>query len=54
MSTDNLYNRCRVKSSIGHAAESNPLVQLEVIGNFVSDLAYIAKLHKETLKKLHG
>ncbi|GLC45244.1 Cilia- and flagella-associated protein 73 [Pleodorina starrii] len=43
LSADNIFNRCRSKSSIGHPAESNPLHQLDVIGNFVSDLGAIIK-----------
>ncbi|KXZ49053.1 hypothetical protein GPECTOR_23g139 [Gonium pectorale] len=46
LSADNIFNRCRSKSSIGHPAESNPLHQLDVIGNFVSDLGAIIKQFK--------
>ncbi|PNH07304.1 Coiled-coil domain-containing protein 42 [Tetrabaena socialis] len=46
LSADNIFNRCRGKSSIGHPAESNPLHQLDVIGNFVSDLGAIIKHYK--------
>jgi predicted nuclease with TOPRIM domain len=51
MSTDNIFNRCRSKSCIGHAAETHPLLQLEIIGNYVSDLGYIVKMHKEQQRK---
>jgi hypothetical protein len=43
MSTDNLYNRCRQRSHIGHQPEDNPLKQLESIGNYVSDLMVVCK-----------
>ncbi len=43
LSADNIFNRCRSKSRIGHPAESNPLHQLDVIGNYVSDLGAIIK-----------
>ncbi|GIL55228.1 hypothetical protein Vafri_10809 [Volvox africanus] len=46
LSADNIFNRCRSKSSIGHPAESNPLHQLDVIGNFVSDLGAIIKQYR--------
>ncbi|EFJ46808.1 hypothetical protein VOLCADRAFT_75246 [Volvox carteri f. nagariensis] len=46
LSADNIFNRCRSKSSIGHPAESNPLHQLDVIGNFVSDLGVIIKQYR--------
>eukprot|EP01025_Chloroclados_australasicus_P060720 TRINITY_DN7828_c0_g1_i1.p1 TRINITY_DN7828_c0_g1~~TRINITY_DN7828_c0_g1_i1.p1 ORF type:complete len:313 (-),score=45.32 TRINITY_DN7828_c0_g1_i1:322-1260(-) len=50
MSTDNLFNRCRSKSSIFYSQQSNPLNQLDVVGNFVSDLGYIVKQHKEMIR----
>ena len=43
MSTDNLYSRCRQRSHIGHQPENNPLKQLEIIGNYVSDLMVICR-----------
>ncbi|KAK9823584.1 hypothetical protein WJX72_003990 [[Myrmecia] bisecta] len=43
MSTDNLFHRCRQRSKVAHANETNPLAQLDVIGNFVSDLGTIIK-----------
>lgn len=46
LSTDNIFNRSRQRSKIGHAVESNPLLQLDVIGNFVSDLSAIVKQYK--------
>lgn len=51
LSADNIFNRCRSKSSIGHPAESNPLHQLDVIGNFVSDLGSIIKQFKQEQAK---
>eukprot|EP00197_Chlamydomonas_leiostraca_P014764 CAMPEP_0202871526 /NCGR_PEP_ID=MMETSP1391-20130828/18943_1 /ASSEMBLY_ACC=CAM_ASM_000867 /TAXON_ID=1034604 /ORGANISM="Chlamydomonas leiostraca, Strain SAG 11-49" /LENGTH=287 /DNA_ID=CAMNT_0049552355 /DNA_START=77 /DNA_END=937 /DNA_ORIENTATION=+ len=39
LSTDNIFSRCRARSKIGYPAESNPLHQLDVVGNYVSDLA---------------
>lgn len=38
MSTDNLFSRCRQKSSVARGDEKNPLRQLDIIGNFISDL----------------
>jgi hypothetical protein len=43
LSTDNIFNRCRGRSKIGYPAESNPLQQLDVVGNFVSDLGAIVR-----------
>lgn len=43
LSTDNVFNRCRGRSKIAYPPESNPLQQLDVIGNYVSDLAAIVK-----------
>lgn len=45
MSSDNIFNRCRQCSSIAHAPEANPLDQLEVISNYVSDLGAIIRQH---------
>ncbi|KAF5841599.1 hypothetical protein DUNSADRAFT_12297 [Dunaliella salina] len=45
-STDNIFNRCHSRSKIGYPAESNPLQQLDVVGNFVSDLGAIIRSHK--------
>ncbi len=47
LSTDNIFNRCRSRSKIGYPPESHPLHQLDVIGNFVSDLAAITRQHKQ-------
>ena len=46
LSTDNIFNRCRARSKIAYPSESNPLQQLDVIGNYVSDLAAIIKQGK--------
>jgi hypothetical protein len=47
MSTENLYNRVKVNSKISHADDTNPLAQLESIGNFVADCAYSVKAWKK-------
>ena len=47
MSTENLYNRVRANSKISHADETNPIPQLESIGNFVADCAYMLKASKK-------
>lgn len=44
MSTDNLFQRCRQRSSVAHGNVTNPLLQLDAIGNFVSDLGAIKEL----------
>ena len=41
MSTDNLFQRCLQRSKVAHGNVTNPLLQLEAIGNFVSDLGAI-------------
>jgi hypothetical protein len=46
LSTDNIFNRCRGRSKIGYPAESNPLQQLDVVGNFVSDLGAIVRMYR--------
>lgn len=38
LATDNLFNLCKQHSSIAHPDHDDPLQQLEVIGNFISDL----------------
>ena len=60
MSTDNLFQRCRQRSKVAHGNVTNPLLQLDAIGNFVSDLGAIKELaqknsvksNKESLPKL--
>lgn len=54
MSTDNLFQRCREKSCIGHPPESNPLHQMTVIGNLVSDLGCIIKQYRQEQGKHHS
>lgn len=49
LSTDNIFNRCRGRSKIAYPPESNPLQQLDVIGNYVSDLGAIIKASKSEL-----
>ena len=46
LSTDNIFNRSRSRSKIGYPQESNPLQQLDVVGNFVSDLGAIIRQHR--------
>lgn len=43
VSADNIFNRCRQKSHIAHPPETQPLQQLDIIGNYVSDLLAICK-----------
>lgn len=47
MSTENLYNRVKANSKISHAAATSPLAQLESIGSFVSDCAYMLRTWKK-------
>mmetsp|Transcript_16631 Transcript_16631/g.28553 ORF Transcript_16631/g.28553 Transcript_16631/m.28553 type:complete len:325 (+) Transcript_16631:114-1088(+) len=51
LSTDNIFNRCRSRSKIGYPMESVSLHQLDVIGNFVSDLGAMVKAHREVQRK---
>jgi len=44
MATDNLFLRCSRRSKVNHPTYSNPLDQLHVIGDFMSDLSEIVKL----------
>ncbi|CAG9461648.1 unnamed protein product [Pedinophyceae sp. YPF-701] len=43
MATDNLFHRCRSRSHISHPTDADAAQQLEVVGNFVSDLGEIVK-----------
>ena len=43
MATQNLFIRCRDKSTLQHKPVSNPLGQLTMIGDFVQDLGAIIK-----------
>lgn len=45
LSADNVFNRCRQQSHVAHAPETHPLAQLDVIGQYVSDLLAICKRH---------
>ena len=54
MSTENLFNRVRLDSKISYADEVNPLYQLEVIGNFVSDLGSTLKAHNQQIRRNGG
>ncbi|GAB4820507.1 hypothetical protein N2152v2_007553 [Parachlorella kessleri] len=48
MSTNNLYQRCLLKSKVAHAMdEHNLIVQLEAVGNFVSDLREALRRHAQ-------
>ncbi len=51
LSTDNIFNRCRARSRIGYPGESQPLHQLDVVGNFVSDLSAITRAWKQEQAK---
>ena len=50
MSTDNLFSRCRQKSSVARGDEKNALRQLDIIGNFISDLEAMKDLHHPSHK----
>ena len=43
MATDNLFQRCTVRSTIKHPVHTNPITQLNVIGEYMSDLSSIVK-----------
>ncbi|KAI8474808.1 MAG: hypothetical protein J3K34DRAFT_517892 [Monoraphidium minutum] len=43
LAADNLFTQCRQRSRVAHAAAAGPLQQLEVIGNYVSDLVAACK-----------
>lgn len=43
MATDNLFQRCTVRSTIKHPSHTNPITQLNVIGEYMADLASIVK-----------
>lgn len=47
MSTENLYNRVKANSKTSHPEETNPLLQLDAIGNFVADCSHILKQWKK-------
>ena len=49
MATDNLFQRCTVRSTIKHPNHTNPITQLNVIGEYMADLASIVKT--STVKK---
>ena len=51
MSTDNLFQRCRQRSKVAHGNVINPMLQLEAIGNFVSDLGAIKELAQKSNAK---
>lgn len=51
MSTDNLFQRCRQRSKVAHGNVTNPLLQLDAIGNFVSDLGAIKELAQKNSVK---
>lgn len=48
MATDNLFLRCSRRSNVNHPPHTNPLDQLHVIGDYMSDLAEIVKLKGKT------
>jgi len=43
LATDNLFTQCRQRSHIAHAAYISPVQQLDVIGNYLSDLTAACK-----------
>ena len=43
MSTENLFERCHSKSTVGHPNHRAPLDQLTVIGDYMSDLRAMVK-----------
>ena len=43
IATDNLFVRCRSRSAVKYAADENPLEQLRVIGEYMSDLDAVVK-----------
>lgn len=46
MATNNVFNRCKELSKIAHPNLTNPMDQLEVVGNYVADLGHIIKLYQ--------
>ena len=43
MATENLFLRCRESSKVNHPQYTSPMEQLNVIGDFMTDLAAIVK-----------
>lgn len=43
LSTDNIFSRCKQQSHIAHPPVTQPLQQLDIIANFVSDLLALCK-----------
>ncbi|GBF97344.1 flagellar associated protein [Raphidocelis subcapitata] len=43
LAADNLWAECKRRSHVAHAPHTDPTAQLEVIGNFVADLAAICR-----------
>jgi hypothetical protein len=48
LSTDNIFSRCRQRSHIAHPPVTQPLQQLDIIANFVSDLMALCKQNATT------
>jgi hypothetical protein len=48
LSTDNIFSRCRQRSHIAHPPVTQPLQQLDIIANFVSDLMALCKQNAAT------
>ena len=48
MATDNLFLRCSKRSNVNHPNYTNPLEQLHVIGDYMSDLSEIVKMKGKT------
>ena len=47
MASNNVFYRCKELSRIAHANLTNPMEQLEVVGNYVADLGYIIKMYNQ-------
>jgi hypothetical protein len=48
MATDNLFLRCSKRSNVNHPHFTNPMEQLHVIGDYMSDLSEIVKMKGKT------
>ena len=47
MASNNVFHRCKELSRIAHANLTNPMDQLEVVGNYVADLGHIIKVFNQ-------
>ena len=46
LAIDSLFQRCIQRSKVAHSSRASILMQLDVIGNFVSDIYSMAKEHQ--------